>query len=101
MKLTIEVSDDFLERARSESGEDGSNDKEHELLVEVVDAIAGAQGTFVVEQTEQFRVRAFSADEAIVKLAAFESDDSDDRRFHHPDVEFIGCIDRTATEETS
>ncbi len=46
--------------------------------------------TFVVEQTEQFRVRAADEEEAKRLVAELDPD--------HPAVEWIGCTDRTATE---
>jgi hypothetical protein len=47
---------------------------------------------FTVEQTEQFRIHAASEEEAIAKL--LEQGDQ------HPDVEWMGCTNRTATDVT-
>jgi hypothetical protein len=69
MRVTIDIRDDLLVDATTEFGDDGSNDAEHDLLVEVVEAIrAGAPElpqVFTVEQTETFRVRAVTEEEAM------------------------------------
>lgn len=84
MRVTIEIRDDLLVDATREFGDDGSNDAEHDLLVELVDAISEAEPaiakTYDVEVTESFRVRAHSAEEAIEKVT--EDDKGPDVEWH-------------------
>lgn len=42
MKVGIEISDDWMAQYRAAVAEDGNNDNEHDLLVEVADAISRA-----------------------------------------------------------
>lgn len=90
MKVTIEIRDDLVADAQREFADDGSNDIEHEILCELVDAVKEAtpelKQVYVVEQVETFRVRAYTEAEAVQKLADCEQD--------HPDIEWTESFRR-------
>ena len=46
MKVTVEIPDDWFDKAVRSFGEDGTNDEEHDLLVDIVDAVS-----FALDQT--------------------------------------------------
>jgi hypothetical protein len=45
MRVTIDIDDNFLGRATYAAGDHGSNDKEHRMLLEIIDAIMEAIGS--------------------------------------------------------